>query len=121
MLLSQFSQHDLERPCFASAGSHDISAFSMIPVLISEGHVSLHAKLGREESALAWPTGKQRLRGAGKSDALAGGTTWASMKGRDSNPDTLQQTQGIARQVPVKGSQEMASFSIAWFQKLQGA
>lgn len=66
-------------------------------------------------------TGKQRLRGAGKNDALAGGTAWASMKGRDSNTDALQEAQGIARQLPVKGSQETASFPTAWGQRLQGS
>lgn len=74
-----------QSPCFASASSHGVSVLSMTPVLISEGQMSLDAKLGRE-SAPAWPTGKQRPRGAGKSDALAGGMAWASMKGEPVTP-----------------------------------
>lgn len=81
----------------------------MTPVLISEGHMSLDAKLGRE-LAPAWPTEKQRLRGAGKNDALAGGMAWASMKGSDSNPDAF--IAGSTWHSLVKGSQETASFSI---------
>lgn len=108
-----------QSPRFASASSHGVSVLSMTPVLISERQMSLDAKLGRQ-SAPAWPTGKQSLREAGKSDALAGGMAWASMKGRASNPDALQEAQGIAGQLPVKGSQETASFSTAWGQRLQG-
>lgn len=97
MLLNQLSQHDPE-PRFASASSRGISVLSMTPVLISEGRTSGDPKPGRQP-APAWPTEKQRLRGAGKNDALAGGIAWtggiawASMKGGVSNPDALQEAQ----------------------------
>lgn len=67
MLLTQLSQHNPEPSLSAS-----VNVLITTLVFSSEGQTVLDAKLGRE-SAPAWPTGKQRPRGAGKKDSLAGG------------------------------------------------